>query len=114
MYVLYGLVLHGAEVGTGVLQQRAKDEGETDSQVNVDGLDEAVGVGQGGAGAHHQRGHGQDSRHSWSKGHTCTIIFTSVIHLLVIRSFLLHPLPLRVPLLYLFLSNSVVLSLDLW
>lgn len=40
-------------MGHGVLDEGAKDEAEADAQVNIDGLDEAVGVGQGGAGAHH-------------------------------------------------------------
>lgn len=39
-------VCEGAEVGHGVLDERPEDEAEADSQVNVDGLDEAVGVGQ--------------------------------------------------------------------
>lgn len=64
-------MLHGVEVGTGVLQQCAKDEGEADSQVNIYGLDEAVGIGQGSAGAHHQCGHCQDRCHSWKIDHSC-------------------------------------------
>lgn len=60
MHVLGRLVLHGVEVGAGVFEQRAEDEGEADPQVDVDGLDEAVGVRQGRASPHHQRGHGQD------------------------------------------------------
>ena len=39
-------VSEGAEVGHGVLNERSKDEAEADSQVNVDGLNEAVGIGQ--------------------------------------------------------------------
>lgn len=35
----------GAEVGHGVFDERPEDEAEADAQVNVDGLDEAVGVG---------------------------------------------------------------------
>lgn len=70
MKILYGLVLHGVEVCAGVLQQCAEDEGEADSQVDIDGLDEAVGVGQGGAGAHHQRGHRQDSCDAWKIRHS--------------------------------------------
>lgn len=57
-------MLHGVEVGAGVLQQGAKNEGEADSQVDVYGFDEAVGIGEGGAGSHHQRGHRQDRCHS--------------------------------------------------
>lgn len=39
-------VSEGAEVGHGVLNERPEDETEADSQVHVDGLDEAVGVRQ--------------------------------------------------------------------
>lgn len=46
-------MLHGVEVGAGILQQGAEDEGEADSQVDVYSFDEAVGVGEGGAGSHH-------------------------------------------------------------
>lgn len=56
----------GAEVGHGVLNERSKDEAEADSQVDVNGLDEAVGVGQRGPGSHHQSGHGQYRGHSWN------------------------------------------------
>lgn len=57
-------MLHGVEVGAGVLQQGTKDEGEADSQVDVYGFDEAVGIREGGAGSHHQGGHRQDRSHS--------------------------------------------------
>lgn len=53
-------MLHGVEVGAGVFQQRAEDEGKADSQVDIYGLDEAIGIWQGRAGPHHQGGHGQD------------------------------------------------------
>ena len=46
-------------MGHCVLDEGAEDEAEADAQVHVDGLDEAVGVGQRGAGPHHQGGHGQ-------------------------------------------------------
>lgn len=46
-------MLHGVEVSTGILQQGTEDEGEADSQVDVDGFDEAVGIREGGAGSHH-------------------------------------------------------------
>lgn len=39
-------VSEGAEVGHGVLNERPKDKAEADSQVNINGLDEAVGIGQ--------------------------------------------------------------------
>jgi len=67
--VLHGEVLHGVEVGACVLHQGAEDEGEADAQVHVDGLDEAVGVGQRGAGARHQRGHGEHRGHAWNTRH---------------------------------------------
>lgn len=57
-------VSEGAEVGHGVFNERSKDEAEADSQVNIDGLNEAVGVGQRRPGSHHQRGHGQHCCHS--------------------------------------------------
>lgn len=60
LHVLGRLVLYGVEVGAGVFQQRAKDEGEADPKVDVNGLDEAVCVWQRCAGPHHQCGHGQD------------------------------------------------------
>ena len=62
--ILYGLVLHSVKVGAGVLQQCTKDEGEADAQVNIYGLNEAVGIGQRSAGAHHQSSHGQNCSHS--------------------------------------------------
>lgn len=46
-------MLHGVEMGAGILQQGTEDEGEADSQVDVDGFDEAVGIREGGAGSHH-------------------------------------------------------------
>lgn len=55
----------GAEVSHGVLDERPEDEAEADSQVNINGLDEAVGIGQRRPSAHHQSGHGQDCGHSW-------------------------------------------------
>lgn len=64
LYVSHRLVLHGVKVSAGVLQQGPEDEGEADAQVNIYGLNEAVGVGQGGPGPHHQSGHGQDCGHS--------------------------------------------------
>lgn len=36
----------GAEVGHGILNKRSEDKTEADSQVNVNGLNEAVGIGQ--------------------------------------------------------------------
>lgn len=36
----------GAEVGHGILNERPEDKAEADSQVNIDGLDEAVGIGE--------------------------------------------------------------------
>lgn len=57
-------MLYGVEVSTGILQQGTKDEGEADSQVDVYSFDEAVGIREGGAGPHHQGGHGQDRCHS--------------------------------------------------
>lgn len=74
VYVLYGLVLHGVEVSAGVLQQGAEDEGEADSQVNIYGFDEAVGVRQGGAGTHHQSGHSQDCCNAWNN--EVTVLFS--------------------------------------
>lgn len=53
-------MLRGVEVGAGVFEQRAEDEGEADPKVDVNGFDEAVSVWQRRAGPHHQRGHGQD------------------------------------------------------
>ena len=44
-------------MGNCILQQGPKHEAEADAQVHVDGLDEAVGVGERGAGPDHQRGH---------------------------------------------------------
>lgn len=38
-------VSEGAEVGHGVLNERSKDKAEADTQVNIDGLNEAVGIG---------------------------------------------------------------------
>ena len=66
-------MLHGAKVGAGVLQQSPEDEGEADAQVHVDGLDEAVCVGQRGASAHHQCGHGQDGGYAWRHRHRSTV-----------------------------------------
>lgn len=58
-------VSEGTEVGHGVLNERSKDKAEADSQVHIDGLDEAVCVGQGGPGTHHQSGHSQYCGHTW-------------------------------------------------
>lgn len=58
-------VSEGAEVGHGVLNERSKDEAEADSQVNINGLNEAVGIGQRRPGSHHQSGHSQYCGHSW-------------------------------------------------
>ena len=55
-----------AEVGHCVLDEGPEDEAEADAQVHIDGLDEAVSVGQRGAGPHHQGGHGQHRGHPWS------------------------------------------------
>lgn len=53
----------GAEVGHGVLDQCSEDKAEADSQVHINGLNEAVGIGQGSSGPHHQSGHGQYCGH---------------------------------------------------
>lgn len=71
-------MLHGVEVGAGVLQQGAKDEGEADSQVDVYGFDEAVGIREGGAGSHHQGGHRQDRCHSCKIRHHNTENITAL------------------------------------
>ena len=52
-------------MGHRVLDQSAEDEAEADAQVDVDGLDEAVGVGQRGASAHHQGRHGEHCGDTW-------------------------------------------------
>lgn len=57
----------GAEVGHSVLNERSKDKAEADSQVNINGLNEAIGIGQWRPGSHHQSGHGQDCGHPWYK-----------------------------------------------
>lgn len=57
----------GAEVGHGVFNQRAEDEAEADSQVDINSLDEAVGVGQRCPRPHHQSGHGQNRGHPWQQ-----------------------------------------------
>lgn len=58
-------VSEGAEVGHSVLNQCSKDKAEADSQVDINGLNEAVGIGQRSPGSHHQSGHGQYCGHSW-------------------------------------------------
>lgn len=58
-------VSQGAEVCHGILNKCPKYEAEADSQVDIDGFDEAVGIGERRPGSHHQSGHGEDSGHSW-------------------------------------------------
>lgn len=60
-------VRKAAEVGHGVLNERSEDEAEADAQVNVNGFNEAVGIGQRRPGSHHQSGHGQHCGHPWMK-----------------------------------------------
>lgn len=55
------------EVGHGVLNQRTEDEAEADTQVDVDSLNEAVGVRQRRPRPHHQSGHSQNRGHPWQK-----------------------------------------------
>lgn len=57
-------MLHGIKMGAGVLQQGTEDEGKTDAQVDIYGLDETVGIGKGSAGTHHQSRHRQNSGHT--------------------------------------------------
>lgn len=52
-------------MGNRVFQQGPKHEAEADSQVHIDGLYEAVGVGKRSAGPNHQRSHRQHCGHSW-------------------------------------------------
>lgn len=54
-----------AEVGYGVLNECSEDEAEADPQIYVNGLDEAVGIGQRRPRTHHQSGHGQHCGHTW-------------------------------------------------
>lgn len=79
VYILYGVVLHGVEVSTGILQQCTKDEGEADAQVNIYGLNEAVGIGKGGAGPHHQSGHCQYCSHPWRTDHRIVVIVSELV-----------------------------------
>lgn len=57
----------GAEVGHGIFNQRAEDEAEADTQVDINSLDEAVGVRQRRPRPHHQSGHGQNCGHPWQQ-----------------------------------------------
>lgn len=57
-------VREGAEVSHSILNERSENKAKADSQVDINGLDEAVGVGERGPGPHHKCGHGQHCGHS--------------------------------------------------
>lgn len=59
-------------MGDCILQEGPEHEAEADPQVHVDGLDEAVGVGEGSAGPDHQCGHRQHGGHSWENSRPCS------------------------------------------
>lgn len=66
-------LLWGAVVGHGVFQQGPKHKAEADPQVHINGLYEAVGVGERCAGPDHQCGHGQHCSHTWGNKDTAPL-----------------------------------------
>lgn len=66
----FGLLLEsvvGIVVSEGILDEGREHKHVANPEVNIQGLDGWCSR-QGGAGAHHQRGHGEDSCDTWRKG----------------------------------------------